>query len=272
VTQSATYTATFKTQYQLTTSVTGSSGCAGTITPSGTAWYDASTQQAPVTVAVSAAPIGNCVFAGFTGITGTASSINVTMDAPKSIVANFVPAGTIIITTAPAGLTVNVDGTDRVTPYNVLNNVAHVVSVVSSQSGTTGIRYITPSWSDGGAASHTIPALSTATTVTAAYQTQYMLKITSNPTAAGTVSYNPAGTPDPIDTTAAWFAPATSVTLTAAPASGYQFSNYTNSSGATVTSPVSMTGPISLTANFGQFSTLREYIRVNGRIIVIENK
>jgi hypothetical protein len=266
--QSITYTANFKTQYQLTTSVSGTGGCTGTITPSGANWYDANTQ-----VPVIAAPNGNCTFAGFTGLSGVGASTTIAMDGPKTIVANFVPAGTVIITTVPAGLTVNVDGVDHTSPWNVLNDVAHTISVAASQPGATGTRYVSPVWSDGLPISHQIPQQTSTPTFTATYQTQFMLKVTTNPSAAGSVSYTPLGFPDATDPAATWFGQGTSVTVTPAPASGFQFGNLTDaSSGAVVANPVPLNGPMALRANFGALSTVKEYIRINGRVIAIENK
>lgn len=75
----ATYTANFQTQYQLTTSANPAS--AGTVTP--TAFYNANS-----IVNLQATPSAGWQFSNFTG---PANGATVTMDAPKSITANFTP-------------------------------------------------------------------------------------------------------------------------------------------------------------------------------------
>src|SRR5207248_5191567 len=76
----ATYTATFNTQYYLTTSA----GAGGTISPA-SGWYNSGT-----VVAVSATANSGFTFAGFSGdLTGTTTPQNVTMSAPRSVTASF---------------------------------------------------------------------------------------------------------------------------------------------------------------------------------------
>ena len=76
-----TYTASFTSQYQLTTSTVGSSGSINP--PSG--WYNAG-----AVVQVSATAVGGFRFTGFTGdLTGTTASQNLTMTRPMAVVAGF---------------------------------------------------------------------------------------------------------------------------------------------------------------------------------------
>jgi hypothetical protein len=77
-----TYTATFTTQYFLTTSASPLAG--GTITPS-SGWYNAGT-----VVSVSAAANAGYQFTGFTGaLSGTTTPQNVTMSAAATVTATF---------------------------------------------------------------------------------------------------------------------------------------------------------------------------------------
>lgn len=77
-----TYTATFTTQYQLTTSSNPAPG--GIITPA-TTWLNAGTVQA-----VSAAANSGYQFSGFTGaLSGTTNPQNLTMNAAATVTANF---------------------------------------------------------------------------------------------------------------------------------------------------------------------------------------
>jgi hypothetical protein len=80
-----TYTATFATQYQLTTAV--SPAASGSVSPNclGTCWYNSGTS--PV---ITATPNSGYIFSSWSGnCSGTGLSINLTMNAPKSCTANF---------------------------------------------------------------------------------------------------------------------------------------------------------------------------------------
>jgi len=73
----------FKTQYQLTTSVSPTGG--GSITAGG--FFDPQTQ-----VSISAAPAAGFVFSGFSGdLSGTANPQSVTLSVPRNVTANFTP-------------------------------------------------------------------------------------------------------------------------------------------------------------------------------------
>ncbi len=87
----------------------------------------------------------------------------------------------ITITTIPENLTINVDETDYISPqiFDWEEGSAHTISVLSPQSGGTGIRYIYDFWSDGGDTTHTITVPDTATTFTANFTTQYYLTVNS---------------------------------------------------------------------------------------------
>jgi uncharacterized repeat protein (TIGR02543 family) len=82
----ATYTANFTTQYLLTTAVAPSgSGTVGALPSSGDGFYDSGT---PVQLTPTASP--SYTFSNWTGDqTGTANPLNVTMNAPVSVTANF---------------------------------------------------------------------------------------------------------------------------------------------------------------------------------------
>jgi hypothetical protein len=77
---------------------------------------------------------------------------------------------TVTLATAPAGLALTVDGVARTAPLTLdtLVGLQHGVTAPSTQS-LSGTTYDFASWSDGGAASHSIVAAATATTLTATY-------------------------------------------------------------------------------------------------------
>lgn len=98
---SATYTANYKTQYQLNASVTPA-GCGSvTLNPAGSNSYFDVGQS----VALTATPIGPCYFTGFSGATTTSQpTTNVVMNKPLNITASFVAAagGTKPVSVTPA--------------------------------------------------------------------------------------------------------------------------------------------------------------------------
>jgi hypothetical protein len=80
-----TYTATFQTQYQLTTAASPSAG--GTVTPASGTF-----QNAGSVVSVRAAANAGYQFANFSGaLTGVGNPQNVTLNGPVNVVANFTP-------------------------------------------------------------------------------------------------------------------------------------------------------------------------------------
>src|SRR5437588_12227797 len=88
-----TYTASFKTQYQLTTSV----GTGGSISPV-SGFFDSDTS-----VSVSATANSGYAFTGFTGdLTGSTNPQNIIMNAPHSVTANFVALTAVTVNTVPA--------------------------------------------------------------------------------------------------------------------------------------------------------------------------
>jgi uncharacterized protein (TIGR03437 family) len=79
--------------------------------------------------------------------------------------------------TSPAGLNVTVDSVTAVSPVTIelMPGSAHTVAVPGPQAGGPGTQYAFASWSDSGAASHSIIVSSSPTTYTAAFTTQYLL-------------------------------------------------------------------------------------------------
>jgi hypothetical protein len=91
---SATYTADFTTQHTLTTSVSPSG--AGTVSPSGTNWYNSGQ-----TFSVSATANAGYSFSNWSGdLSGSVNPASITMNSPKNVVANFnaIPPGHLSVT------------------------------------------------------------------------------------------------------------------------------------------------------------------------------
>jgi Bacterial Ig-like domain (group 3)/Divergent InlB B-repeat domain len=175
--------------------------------------------------------------------------VNIAVTPPLPYAQNFqlIPNGVgylFTVTTAPSGLNVIVDGTTYVAPHLFTwpANSVHTLGVASPQ-GSAGTQYVYNSWSDGGAATHTITAPAANSSYTASFATQYLLTTGANPSNGGSVT--PAS--------GSYYPASAQVNLTATPSSGYNFSNWTgnvaNPSSASTT--VFMSAPETVTANFG---------------------
>ena len=240
-----TYTASFNTQYQLTTQA--SPPADGTVTPASGGYY-ASGATIPVTAtANSGFQFSNWTSTGGTFDSNTSASTNFHMPAaPATVTGNFATSPVqITVTTSPAHLLVSVDGGAATAAPLVESWVpgsSHTIATTSPQSGGTGVQYAFSSWSDSGAISHSITVPSSAATYTASFATQYQLTTAANPSNGGTVS----------PTSGNFYNSGTVVPLTATPNAGFTFSNWTgsvaNSTSASTT--ITMTAPQSVTANF----------------------
>ncbi|MCD6117076.1 T9SS type A sorting domain-containing protein, partial [bacterium] len=173
-------TALWQTQHYLTTSENPDEGGDMTPAPPG-AWYDEGT-TASVDVTVN----DGYIWDGWSGdLTGTTKPTTITMDAPKSVTANFSIGGNtsaITIQTSPSGLGFTADGTSYTAPHTFTwaEGSSHTIEVSSPQSGASGIRYVYSSWSDGGDQSHAYTVPSSDETVTANFTTQYQLTVNSS--------------------------------------------------------------------------------------------
>lgn len=182
-----TETADWKTQYYLTTAVNPAASGTITSTPTGP-WFDSG-----ALVSLNASAASGYEWAGWSGdASGTTRPVSVTMDAPKSVTANFGMLVNITITTSPAGRTFTVDGTSYSSrqTFAWVANSQHDIAVTAAQSGGTGTQYVFTSWSPGGSSNaditYTVPT--TNQTMTANFKTQYQLTVTSakgTPTGAG---------------------------------------------------------------------------------------
>jgi len=106
-----TYTATFTTQYLLTT--IANPAAAGTISPA-TGWYNSGQ-----VVQVSATPNAGAPCSGFSGgLTGTASPQNVTMTGPVSVTANFTTSFTLSPANQNANLAIPANSTPVAATYS----------------------------------------------------------------------------------------------------------------------------------------------------------
>jgi Divergent InlB B-repeat domain len=242
-TTNTTYTANFKTQYRLTmTHATG-----GTVSPA-SSW-----RNSGAAISISATPTNNTQvsysFAGWTGsgagsYSGTNNPASITMNGPITENATFTQSNVqVTVQTKPAGRTFSVDGTSYtvVQTFSWQPGSTHTIATTSPQNGATGVRYVWVNWTGGGAISHTV-APTTNATYTANFNTQYRLTMT--PGTGGTVS-----------PTSSWRSSGAAISISATPATGYSFTNWTGSgtgsfSGTNNPASITIGGPITETATF----------------------
>jgi hypothetical protein len=234
----ATYTATFTTQYQLTTSVNPAG--AGTLNPS-TGWHNSG-----ATVGLVATSNSGYYFTALSGAVSGVSPQTITITGPASVTANFSPLTAITVSSAPSGLSVTVDGVlcaAAPCTYQWIPASTHVIAPApGTQPGTLGTQYVFSSWSDSGPATHNVTAPPTATQYLATFNTQYYLTTTTNPTAGGTIS-PPGG----------WHNVGEVVTLSATPNSGYTFVGFTGPPlSGTPPQNLTVSAPAAVAANFSQ--------------------
>jgi hypothetical protein len=151
----------------------------------------------------------------------------------------------VAVNTSPAGQTFAVDGTLYASTQSFTWKVgsSHTLATTSPQAGATGTRAQFSSWSDSGTISHSVTASASITTYTAAFNTQYLVTTALSPDVAGTVTVLPSSSDG-------YYNAGSPVQLTAAPAGGYAFSNFTGTvAGAANPLSITLNGPVSETAN-----------------------
>jgi len=239
---SATYTASFTTQYLL--SAFAANSVQGSVTaspPSPDGYYNSG-----AAVQLTAAPNAGYQLANWSGdLTGTANPQTLTMSAPHNVTANFSAVAVFTVATNPPGLPVVVDGSSVIAPqnFNWAPGSSHSIGVTSPQMNG-GTRYVFLNWTDGGAQTHNVTTPATSATYTAAFTTQYLLTVGTFSTAGGTVAASPAS-PD------GFYLSGTSVQLTASANFGYVFTNWSGDiTGTAASQSLTMSAPHSVTANF----------------------
>ena len=156
----------------------------------------------------------------------------------------------VTVQTNPEGLQFTVDGgTAQTAPATVsLTQGSHTIAVATTQQGAAGTQDVFTSWSDGGAASHSITVGAGAATYTASFSVQYLLAITAAPASGGSIAANPGSN-------RGYYNPGTTVQLTAVPAAGYQLSYWAGDlSGSANPQSLTMNGPHSVSAAFSSNS------------------
>jgi photosystem II stability/assembly factor-like uncharacterized protein len=237
-TTSRIYTANFTTQHYLTMTA----GANGAVDPA-SGWHDAGTP-----VEITATPDAGYGFNGWTGsgsgsYSGDANPATVTMDGPILETAAFGTSVAVTVRSAPSGRSFNVDGTPYTSSqtFTWVPGSPHTIEATSPQNTSADTRYLFTTWSDGGAATHTVSPTGNAT-YTATFKVQFVLTVTAG--AGGTAS--PVG---------GWTDGGSLVSVTASPDSGYSFDSWSGTgsgsyTGARNPATVTLNGPITQQANF----------------------
>src|SRR5204862_210509 len=141
---------------------------------------------------------------------------NLAMNAPATVTANFSGQVSVTVASSPAGRGLTVDSANCTSPctFQWTPASSHTIAA-ATQAGTAGTQYAFASWSDGGAASHTIIGPASAATYTVSFTTQYYLTTAASPVAGGTIS--PAS---------GWYNAGSVAAVSAIAATGYQFSGF----------------------------------------------
>jgi uncharacterized repeat protein (TIGR02543 family) len=188
-------------------------------------------------VQLTATPASGFVFTGWSGNeSGVADPTTITMNSNLSVTANFAPAFTVTTPVSPAA-----GGTVSVSPAGPYLSGAQVTLTATPAGG-----YVFSSWSGGasGAANPLIVTIGASNlSVTANFVPAFTITTSVNPAGGGSITANPPGPS---------YVSGTQVTLTAAPASGYQFSDWSGGAAGTA-NPVIVTvgaGNLVVTANF----------------------
>jgi uncharacterized protein (TIGR03437 family) len=161
------------------------------------------------------------------------------------LTANFNELSRVVVQSSPSGLTVQVDGTNCVTPCNV-DRPAGATFQVSAPAQIplgTGARLNFSTWSDGGASNHVISMSQSYAVATASYRTFYQLSAGSNPGNGSAFKFSPAS-PD------MFYSQNAQVTVTSTPNPGFKFGHWTGDlTGSYPSGVVTLSAPNSVMAN-----------------------
>lgn len=160
------------------------------------------------------------------------------------LIANYNELSRVVIQSAPAGLSLLVDGIKCVTPCNVdrQNGNTFRVTAPTQIALGQGARLDFGSWSDGGASEHVVTVSQSYTTLTAGYNTLYQLSATSSPSNGSSFKFSPSSSDG-------YYVSGTNVGVTAVANQGFKFGHWSGDlSGSYPAGTVTMSAPIAVIA------------------------
>ncbi len=234
----AVFTAAAATQYTLTVTVSPSAGGSIARSPNQTQY------SSGTTVSLTATPAAGYQFSGWQGdVTGTTNPTTVVMNGNKSVTAVFTTN-----TPSQYTLTVAASPTSGGSVTKNPNQAQYNSGTTVTLSATPAAGYQFSGWQGDvtGAANPATLIMNGNKSVTAVFTgptaTQYTLTTTASPSSGGSITRSPNQTQ---------YASGTTVTLTATPASGYQFTGWQGDlTGTTNPTTLVMNGNKSVTAVF----------------------
>ncbi len=143
------------------------------------------------------------------------------VDGGLVMTANYTELDRIVMQSSPSGLTLQVDGTNCVTPCTLDRASGTTVQVTAPTQIPMGqgTRLDFGAWSDGGASSHTVTVSQNYATLLVNYNTFYQLSATSNPGNGSAFKVSPTSSD-------MFYAQGTQVNVTALPNNGFKFGHW----------------------------------------------
>ena len=200
---------------------------------------------------------------GFFSTHGSANPVRFSLTSPTiAYTASFSRSPVTTITTSPPGLRLQVDGTAYTSPrqFTWIAGTRHDISIELTSQTTLGggATHNWRAWSDAGGQRHAVTAAASGGTITAEFDTQYMVLSASSPNAGGRVVIEPP----PVDGYLPAGAP---VTVTAAPSNGFAFAGWNGTlPGGAAQKSFTVDGVQDLQAQFVQPGILTAAAVVNG--------
>jgi hypothetical protein len=245
---------------QLSSSLVNLSNCSGPqkatvfVKSGGTFTIEAKDPWVQVGTSSNVAPATLTITADTTGLSTGVHTTYVKLSAPGTsnqyvvIQVNLTVTPQTIINSSPdTTVSIMVDGK----PYSGVNGFCwvagsqHTVAATLSDVFGAGTRWEFSSWTDGGAAAHTITQPNSGTSLTAHYNLQYHVSTAVDNQHAGTVRVSPASSDG-------YYTANSQVSFTAYPANGYRFADFQVNGAMNTGNPVvlQVTAPTQVTAEF----------------------
>jgi uncharacterized protein (TIGR03437 family) len=210
-------------------------------------WAQNSTHQVSAAATQSDATGRQYTFQSWSNSGAASQTVTVDQNAVNNglrLTAVYSELSRVVVQSTPPGLTLQVDGATCLTPCNIDRNNGVQVNVTAPAtiSMGTGARLDFTSWSDGGAANHSVTVNQNYSTLTANFQAKYQLSAAANPAGGVTFHFSPSS-PD------MFFAQNTQVTINAAANPGFTFLRWEGAlSGSYPAGSVTMAAPQSVIA------------------------